>query len=126
MSVQLTYQVFRDYIRIELKGKRSEQNQLEEGIRMWKEIVGICEKERRKRILTISNIEGRLSLGSSFKLTDSLEAIGWKFDYKIAGVATVDILFMSLMMLETIMVNNGYECKMFKSERQAKKWLLQS
>jgi len=87
-------------------------------------VVALCEENRIHLILAISEVEGRLPIGSTFEITNATQIVGWKHDYKIAFAAEDIILFTNLMIVETFMHSQAFECKVFDNKRKAKKWLL--
>ncbi len=52
MPIQLTYKVYENFLKVEFSGKRTAGKQVEESIRIWKEVVDLCEKEKLNSIMT--------------------------------------------------------------------------
>ena len=124
MSLKLKHKAFGNYLRVEFNGKRTPGQEVEEGITSWKQVADNARKVELNRIMAVSKVKGRLPAVSAFRITESLDIIGWQQDFIIAGVAPDKIAFTNLSIFETIMQNLGYECKLFKNESDAKKWLL--
>ncbi|NNK75568.1 MAG: hypothetical protein HKP42_05835 [Maribacter sp.] len=124
MSIAIKHKVFKDFLRVEFKGKRTPGEELEEGIAAWKQVADIARSTSLNRIMVVSRVKGRLPVESAFNITQSLDIIGWQVDFIIAGVVPDKIAFTNLSIFETIMQNLGYEGKIFEQEGDAKKWLL--
>jgi hypothetical protein len=124
MPYSLKFKIYRDYLEVDIKGERIPGKIVEEGIARWSEVAKICEKNGIYKILANMDINGKWNKDSAFKLVDSADVVGWRKDYKLALVTPTDDLYMDLMFSETAMVNRGYEMKLFRGKRGAKKWLL--
>jgi len=124
MSLKLKHKAFENYLRVEFNGKRTSGQEVEEGIASWKQVADNARNVKLNRIMGISKVKGRLPAVSAFRITESLDIIGWQQDFIIAGVAPDKIVFTNLSIFETFMQNLGFEGKMFENERGAKKWLL--
>ncbi|NND79181.1 MAG: hypothetical protein HKN53_04725 [Maribacter sp.] len=124
MSIAIKHKVFKDFLRVEFKGKRTPGEELEEGIAAWKQVADMARNTNLNRIMVVSRVKGRLPAESAFNITQSLDIIGWQVDFIIAGVVPDKIAFTNLSIFETIMQNLGYEGKIFEQEGDAKKWLL--
>ncbi len=124
MPLKLKYRVFEAYLWVEFTGHRTSGQEVEEGIKTWKQVADIARKENQNRIMVVTKVKGRLPIVSVFNITDSLDVIGWRPDFIVAGVAPDKIAFTNLSIYEIIMQNHGYEGKMFENENEAKKWLL--
>lgn len=124
MSLKVKHKVFQDYLWIEFTGNRTPGNEIEEGIATWKKVADLAKELNRNRLMVVSKVVGRLPALSAFRITESLDIIGWQHDFIVAGVAPDKINFTNLSIFETIMQNLGYEGKMFANEGHAKKWLL--
>ncbi|MDE3741727.1 hypothetical protein [Maribacter polysaccharolyticus] len=126
MPISIQLKAHKDFVEAEFTGTRDSNNELEETIRVWSEIPPLCEKHGLNKILTITNLDKRLKLDNSFLLADKLIAIGFKPDYKLSAVITDDKLRLEYEVLATFIRNFGYECEIFATIKEAKKWLLQS
>ncbi|MBT8298828.1 MAG: hypothetical protein KJO52_10875 [Maribacter sp.] len=124
MSIAIKHKVFKDFLRVEFKGKRTPGEELEEGIAAWKQVADMARSTNLNRIMVVSRVKGRLPVESAFNITQSLDIIGWQVDFIVAGVVPDKIAFTNLSIFETIMQNLGYEGKIFEQEGDAKKWLL--
>jgi len=124
MSLKLKHEIFEDYLWVEFTGNRNIGKEVVEVIAILKQVATIARTADKKSIMIVSKIKGRLPVASAFGISESFKSIGWLQDFKIAGVVPNHINFVNLSILETIMVNLGYECKIFHHENKAKKWLL--
>ncbi len=124
MPYTLKYKVLNTHLAVKINGSRVPGKEVEEGVSRWSKVAQICEKEGHDHILVIMDLNGKFSLDSAFKLVESADAIGWHKQYKLAIVAATEELFLSLSFTETAMVNQGYEMKLFRKKREAKRWLL--
>jgi len=124
MSYTLKYKVLKTHLAVKINGSRVRGKEVEEGVSRWSKVVQICTKVGHDHILVIMDLNGKFSLDSAFKLVESADTIGWPRQYKLAIVAATEELFLSLSFTETAMVNQGYEMKLFRGKRGAKKWLL--
>lgn len=124
MPYTLKYKVLKTHLEVKINGYRVPGKEVEEGVSRWSKVVQICEKEGHNHILVIMAINGKFSLDSAFKLVKSADILGWPRQYKLAIVADTEKLSFSLSFTETAMINLGYEMKLFRRKRGAKKWLL--
>ena len=116
MSLAFKHKIFRRYLRVEISGERTPGSEVRETLEIWKEIAKIAVAEDRMKILTIMKISGRLPMDSAFQVAKSAELIGWRRNFKLAVVAP----------RKSVLVNLGYEVKMFSSYWRGKRWLLSS
>ncbi|MDX1314009.1 MAG: hypothetical protein R3356_00790 [Eudoraea sp.] len=124
MPLILKHSLNRDYLKIEILGKRTPGNEVSESKELWKKVADLLKVAKRDRILAIMKVEGRLPMSSAFEIAESAADLGWSRDYKMAVVAGSEAVLMNIRLSETILVNLGYEIKLFGSTRMARKWLL--
>ena len=124
MPLQLKYRLYRTYLRVEIRGSRTPGSEVTESMDIWGQIADLCNQFQRKKILAVMKISGRLPLDSAFKIAKSAEHIGWSRSYKLAVVAPSKIILVNIQFSETILINLGYDVKMFSTKWRAKRWLL--
>ncbi len=124
MPLKFKHTLYEDYLKVEILGKRTPGGEVAESKSIWKEIADLLKTEKKKRILAIMKVEGRLPINSAFQIADSAGDLGWSRDYKLAVVAGSEAVLMNIRLSETILANLGYEIKLFASTRMARKWLL--
>lgn len=124
MPIKLEFRIHDDYLEADFLGKRDKTNELEESYRLWSQIPIQCERHGLNKIIAISRLDKRLSLDNTFSFADQFKALGWKANYKMAGVAFDKQLYTEYELLVTFINNFGYECRLFNNMKDAKKWLL--
>ena len=124
MPITLNLKVHTDYLEAEFIGNRDEENELEESIRIGTEIPLVCEAHGLHKIMAISRLNRRLKLDNTFNFTERFDTIGWKPEYKLAGVIYDEELRMEYEVMATFIRNFGYPCRVFNSIKEAKNWLL--
>lgn len=126
MPITLELNVHDDYLEAEFNGSRDTVDELEETLSAWSEIPPLCQKHGLNKIMAITHLDRRLKLDNTFVLADRLIAIGFKPDYKLAAVISDDKLRLEYEVLATFIRNFGYDCEIFATVKEAKKWLLHS
>ena len=126
MPITLRLKVHGDFVEAEFTGTRDINNELEETLNAWSEIPPLCKKHGLNKIMAITHLDKRLKLDHSFALADKLVAIGFMPEYKLTAVIPNDKLRLEYEVLATFIRNFGYECEIFATEKEAKKWLLHS
>ncbi len=124
MPLKLKYTSNRDYLKVEILGKRTPGNEVAESKEIWKEISNLVNQEKKSRVLAMMKVDGRLPINSAFEIAESAKNLGWSQNYKLAVVAGSEAVLMNIRLSEMIMTNLGYEMKLFGSSRMARKWLL--
>ena len=124
MPITLNLKVVDDYLEAEFIGSREAENELEESIRIWSEIPRACEAYGLNKILAISRLNRRLKLDNTFNFTERFDSIGWKPQFKLAGVVFDHELRMEDEVMATFIRNFGYPCQIFSSIKEGKNWLL--
>ena len=124
MPLKIKHVLNRDYLKVEILGKRTVGNEVAESKEIWKEISDLVNRENKTRVLAMMKVEGRLPINSAFQIAESANNLGWSQNYKLAVVAGSEEVLMNIRLSEMIMTNLGYEMKLFASARMARKWLL--
>lgn len=126
MPYTLEYRVLPEYLEVSLIGDIIPGKELSEAKDRWTKIAALCKKEDRRLILAFMDLKGQHSIDSKFNLIDSASSFGWSQNYRLAIVTKGNELFHHLLFTETAMNNMGYEMKIFRKKREAKKWLFLS
>ena len=124
MPISLKLTVHDDYLEAEFDGSRDTVDELGETLEIWSEIPLVCEKHGLTKILAISKLDRRLKLDNTFVLTDKMNDIGFKPHYKLSGVIHDEKLHLEYEVMATFIRNFGFQCEIFTTEKEAKKWLL--
>jgi len=124
MPYTIEHMVLPDYIEVYIKGTIVPGKELKEAIERWAKVAELCVQEDRRLILAFMDLEGQHSLDSKFNLVDAATSFGWRPEYKLSMVIKKEALFNHLLFTETVMNNLGFEMKIFRKKRDAKKWLL--
>ncbi|MGB5378719.1 hypothetical protein [Muriicola sp.] len=124
MKNRIEHEVFKDYLEVRLYGVIDPEVEKEEAMARWTKIVALCERENRKKALVISYFKGVYKINTSFTLVENANNLGWNLDYKLAMAVPDEDRFNRLLFIENAMIQYGYDMKLFRSKREAKKWLL--
>ena len=124
MPIRLKLKIEDGFIRADFKGRRTEGKELQETKNAWIEVAQACRENNVFKILAIMQVEGKLPFDAAYKLARSVSEIGFTRDHKLAVIASKARILLNIRFSETIFRNRGYEVRIFKSERPAKKWLL--
>ena len=125
MSYNLTYKEKEDHLRVEISGEWNKGKEAEEVISAWSQIVEICHAKNINHILAIGKVEGSLLPMAAYDMAKFPDNHGWSRKFKVA-VVTLGSSLKSNLFAETVIVNRGYDVKMFDNETDAKTWLLES
>lgn len=124
MPYTLGHRVLPEYLEVHIKGTIVPGKELKEAKERWSKVTSLCVKEDRRLILAFIDLEGQHSIDFKFSLVDEAFTIGWRPEYKLATVVKNEAQYNHLSFTETVMNNLGYEMKLFKRKREARKWLL--
>ncbi len=126
MPYSIVHTVLPDYLEVKITGTILDGRALEEATERWSRVAALCEKVNRKLILAFLDLKGNHTTQSKFSLVDRAPTFGWQQDYKLSVVVKNEEQYNHLLFTETVMNNLGYEMKLFRNKREAKKWLLDS
>jgi hypothetical protein len=126
MSYDVSITEHKDYLRVQMSGKRNSSQEPEDSIRAWTQITEACDKANLDRILVVSNITGRLETLAPLDIARSHESFGWSKHFKMAFVSFDEESWNDISFAETVGVNRGFFVKLFDNEQDAKAWLLSS
>lgn len=124
MNYTLEHIIYPEYMEIDIRGVINPSNEQRDAFERWRMIADLCKQTNKTRVLVISYFTGNYTLNTSFNLVDKAQNLGWNLEYKLAMVVLDRDRFAKLTFIETAMVSVGYEMKLFKNKRNAKKWLL--
>jgi hypothetical protein len=120
----IVHTVLPDYLEVKINGTIMDGYALEEATERWSRVAALCEKVNRKLILAFVDLSGNHTTQSKFSLVDKAATFGWQQDYKLSVIVKNEEQYNHLLFTETVMNNLGYEMKLFRNKREAKKWLL--
>jgi hypothetical protein len=122
----IVHTILPDYLEVKITGTIMEGYALEEATKRWSSVAALCKKVNRNLILAFVDLKGNHTTQSKFSLVDKAATFGWQQDYKLSVVVKNEEQYNHLLFTETVMNNLGYEMKLFRNKREAKKWLLDS
>ncbi len=124
MKNRVEHNVHEHYLEVRLYGMIDPAVEKNESIQRWAKIAALCKKENRNKALVVSYFKGVYRMDTSFNLVENANNLGWDFGYKLALVAPDEDRYMRLTFIENAMIQYGYDMKLFRSKKEAKKWLL--
>jgi len=125
MSYNLNFKEKENHIRVEISGEWTKGKEAKEVMSAWSQIAEICHSKKINNILAIGKITGHLRPMAAYDMAKFPSNHGWSRKYKVAIVA-LRSSFSSNLFSETVLVNRGYDVKMFDNEKDAKTWLFES
>ncbi|MGB5646271.1 hypothetical protein [Muriicola sp.] len=123
MPYTIEHRVHPEYLEVHVEGDIIPGKEVQEAVERWSKVAKICKSEDRNLILAFIDFRGQHSITSKFSLVDGAASFGWMPHYKLSVVVKNEQQFQHLAFTETAMNNLGYEMKLFKKKREAKKWL---
>jgi hypothetical protein len=123
MPYTIEHRTLPEYLEVHIKGTIVPGKELQEAVERWSKVAELCILEDRDRIIVFLDLHGNHSINSKFNLVDSASTLGWRHQCRLSVVVKNQEQFEHLSFTETAMNNLGYEMKLFKRKRQAKKWL---
>jgi len=124
MPYTIEHEVFPEYLEVYIKGTIIPGKELQEATERWTKVATLCAQEDRKLILAFIDLKGQHSTDSKFNVVDAATTFGWRPEYKLSVVVNDGNQYDHLAFTETVMNNLGYEMKLFRKKREAKRWLL--
>ena len=125
MSYNLNFKEKGDHIRVEISGEWTKGKEEEEVIGAWSQVVTLCQAKNINHILAIGKVTGRLPTMSAYNMAKFPDKHGWSRKFKVA-VVPLGASLKSNLFAETVLVNRGFDVKVFDNEQDAKIWLLDS
>lgn len=125
MSYNLNFKEKEDHIRVEISGEWTKGKEAEEVISAWSQVVKICHKQNINNILAIGKVTGHLLPMAAYDMAKFPDNHGWSRKFKVA-VVPLGASLKSNLFAETVLVNRGFDVKVFDNEQDAKIWLLDS
>lgn len=124
MKNRIEHDVYEHYLEVRMYGLVDPAAEKQESISRWSKIAALCKQENKNKALVVSYFKGVYRMDTSFNLVENANNLGWDFDYKLALVAADEDRFMRLTFIENAMNQYGYDMKLFRNKKEAKKWLL--
>ena len=125
MPYKVTIKEKEDHLRVEISGKWTKGNEVEEVISAWSQVVEIGRTKNINHILAIGKVTGHLPPMAAYDMAKFPDDHGWSRKFKLALVALGES-WKSNLFAETVADNRGYDVKVFDNEQDAKAWLLDS
>lgn len=132
LSTELNDSIWREYhidietnlVTVTIIGKRgTAQNELKTQERYWSKIMEACILNGIKKILIISNVEGKLTSSVSQQIILLTKRLGFCEGYQI-GLADLNYeSYLDNMMSECFAKRQGLNGKLFNNEVEARSWL---
>ena len=110
-----------DYVEARSIGEKSYQS----AEKLWAEITRVCNEHACYRVLGIADSSKQMSVMDSINHQELFKKFGVTPRYKIAWTESNQNEFDKLKNLETILLNRGYNGKVFTDVAEARAWLLQ-
>lgn len=89
----------------------------------WEQLAAACRDRGRSRVLVFSWVTGRYSTFDAFDANASLEQQGIERWWKIAFVNLDPPSQYALRFAETVLLNRGFNVRLFSDETAARAWL---
>ncbi len=124
MPYKIEHKVLPEYLEVHVKATIVPKKEAQEAIDRWFKIAELCKIEGRNLILAFMDLQGEHTTNSKFKLVDAASSLGWLPNYKLSMVVKNEQQLDHLSFTEIAMNSLGFEMKIFKNKREAKKWLL--
>jgi hypothetical protein len=112
------------YIRVEMSGERTPNNEIEDVVPIWANVTDLCHKKNINKVLGILNLTGDVPIVGSYYIVKLAESFGWGRNLRVALVEPHKEPDQTNAFTETVAVNRGYQLKVFGSEQDALAWLL--
>jgi hypothetical protein len=125
MGYNVSFQVFDDYLRVDVSGMAKPGNETHDSREIWCQVADSCRAEMLSRILTVWNVPGRLPTMAAYEIASDLEAVHWEPRFRVAVVQLNEERYRDSLFAETVAVNRGYQAKVFRSENEAVSRLLE-
>jgi hypothetical protein len=112
------------YIRVEISGKRTPGNELEDIAPIWSEATQTCRERKINKLLAVLKLTGTMSIIASYNVVKFADRIGWSRELRVALVDLGGVPDRNNLFTETVAVNRGYQLKVFRDEQEALTWLI--
>lgn len=126
MPYDLKTQEHENYLRVDVTGKRTPGNEVEDAISVWSHVAEICREKNKDRILGIYDVTGRLSARAAHAIAYDPSRFGYSKSFKLALVDINEESRQDMFFVEDVAVSGGYRVQVFESEEEAKAWLLEN
>ena len=113
-----------DHLRVNVSGIRSPGREVEDSVHTWKQVADVCRDTGIEKILTIFELEGRLSPIDAYDIVARTKEFGWSHAFKMAVVDLNSETLDDNLFAETVAVNRAYEIMVFDNVADARDWLL--
>lgn len=124
MPYQVHIETRHDHVRVNVSGTRTPGHEVEDSVHAWKQVADTCRDTGIEKILTVFELEGRLSPIDAYDIVARTEEFGWSHAFKMAVVDLNKETLEDNLFAETVAVNRAYEIMVFDNESDASDWLL--
>lgn len=122
MPAEITYREYREYILVEVQGSGRPEFVLPQAQIVWRRMSDLCRSLGKSRVLLVVNLQNHIPIGMSMDLARLAEENGWARQYKLAIVTDLENQ-MSMDLMKSFLIHRGYEARVFRNARTARKWL---
>ena len=124
MGYSMEYKRYPQYLEVVIRIQIEKGKELQEAVERWTKISELCKEHDLHRIMAIMEFEGFYGAETKFNLVKKASGFGWDPGYKLAVVVQNDRQYAEMMFTQTAMDNMGYQMKLFRNLRKARRWLL--
>lgn len=124
MPYEVQINALGDHVRVHVSGVRIPGREVEDSVGTWKQVADVCRETGIEKILTIFEIEGRLSPIDAYDIVARTKEFGWSHAFKMALVDLNPESLDDNVFAETVAVNRAYQIMVFDNEAEARDWLL--
>jgi hypothetical protein len=111
-----------DYVQIISNGEKS----FESSLKIWTNAVKVCQKHNCFKVLGVASSTKMHTTIESYQHGALFHQINIDHKFKIAWVELNPDAISSIKFIETVLLNRGYNVKLFQDVEEAKTWLLKS
>ena len=124
MTYEFDLELMPGYVRVEVSGvRRFGDAAFEAGI-VGRRIVEFCANAEVYRVMVVLKLKGALSPIDSHEIVVSSESYGWTRDFRLAFVDPDEESLADVQFTETVAVNRAYAVRAFRTEDDARAWLM--
>lgn len=123
MPYELSYQAEEGFIKVTVKGSRTDADPAKNGQRVVADITKKCKASGYTRVMLVSLLTGRYPPYANYQVVSSLARKGVPKAWKLAYVNLDQASHKSILFSETLAVKKGFQAKVFDNEEDALNWL---
>ncbi len=123
MSYDVTTQPDGKRLRVQVEGDRSRGDLVAEATRAWRKIAADCADAGCNQILVVTAATGSFPTLDAYIINSILNEYGVQRTWSIAFVSLDTESYRDVEFAETVIVNRGFDAKVFRTEGEALDWL---